>query len=325
MSADLAAASCKDWSVRVAALLLGCLGLASTPAVAADTPTADTSDDDQASSPLLELEDGKRECLKHHEQAQILRRAGSLRETRTELLSCSRQACPDAIRADCVDWIEQVNRGLPTVVITAHALGRDVVEARVFVDGVLALERLTGKAIDINPGEHRFRFESPPWPAVERTVLLSEGVKERAIDVEFAPAPQGAPDIAAVPLPKSSHVVVPAMSAHRAHALDYALGGVAFVGLSTFAVAGTWALIQRHDLKQSCAPFCSGQDVDSVRAKLLVADLGLGFAVASLAVLSFRWSWSLGHRDAVTARAPTYSLTARTLERGAAVDLWGRF
>jgi hypothetical protein len=244
----------------------------------------------QAAEPEPETEtpedEPKIECMSQHEQAQVSRHEGRLLEARAKLLLCSLASCPPAIRADCVDWIEQVSRSLPSVVVTARARGQDITNVKVFVDENLMAEHLTGAALDLDPGEHRFRFESQPWPAVSRTILVSEGVKGRVIDIELAPAP---PETTSPALVQPSQPPPPALD-HHPHALNYALGGLALAGLGTFAVAGSWALVQRHDLRQSCAPFCSDAQVNSVSTKLVIADVALGVALLSSVVLYFRLS-----------------------------------
>jgi hypothetical protein len=240
-------------------------------------------------------EPSKLECVSHHEAAQVARRDARLLEARAALQLCSRASCPAAIRADCVDWLAEVQRSLPSVVVTARARGADVVDVRVFADGKLVVDKLTGAAIDVDPGEHRFRFESPPWPAVERKVLVSEGVKGRPIDVELAPPlpapkPAAATAIAAPPSPTLPR---------HLERFDYILGGVAAGGLATFAVVGGIGLYDRHQLQQQCQPFCSDDQVAAVRTKFLVADVALGAAVVSLAVLYLRATHPPDSRAAV--------------------------
>jgi hypothetical protein len=232
-------------------------------------------------SPPSAYEVPKVDCFKHHENAQIARRERRLLDARSELLACSRASCPAAIRSDCVDWIEQVTRSVPSVVVAARARGRDLADVRVSIDGNLVAERLSGAAFEIDPGEHLFRFESPPWPPVERTILVSEGVKGRAIDIEFAP-PLPAPGA-----PKAPEIPRPALS-RRLTMFDYVVGGAAAASLATSAAAAGWGLWSRHRLDETCAPFCSSDEKNSVRIKLIVADVALGVTVVSVLVFYFR-------------------------------------
>jgi len=141
---------------------------------AAEPETGPAAPDAPAPAPGGDPADvSKTECLSRYEEAQVARRERRLLDSRAALRICSRESCPAAIRADCVDWLDQVSHSLPSVVVTARARGADVLAVKVFVDGKLATERLTGFALEIDPGLHKFRFESPPWPAIEREVLAT--------------------------------------------------------------------------------------------------------------------------------------------------------
>src|SRR5262249_19626998 len=154
-------------------------------------------------------------CLAKYEAAQLARRERRLLDSRAALRSCSAAACPAAVRADCVDWLDQVAHSLPSVVVTARARGADVLDVKVFIDDKLAAQRLTGFALEIDPGLHQFRFESPPGPVIEREVLASEGVKDRPIEVEFAPPP-----------PAAANLVAHAEPPFRLGRSDYVFGGI---------------------------------------------------------------------------------------------------
>ena len=203
-----------------------------------------------------------------------------LLEARTLLRVCSGATCPAAIRADCVEWLDQLARSLPTVVVTARAKGVDLADVRVFIDGKLIAERLSGAALEVDPGQHQFRFEAPPWPTVERNVLVSEGVKDRSIDVVFAP-PDEPPPIARgaaagcgaadhIP-PRRNPTTSPAASRWPASPRRL--------------FRRRRPLAEKRQLEQDCAPDLLGQRSRTrVRTKLLVADIALGVAFVSLVV-----------------------------------------
>ena len=133
------------------------------------------------------------------------------------------------------------------MVVTARARGADVVAVKVFIDGKLAAERLTGFSLEIDPGLHKFRFESPPWPVIEREVLASEGVKDRHIDVEFAPPLPTAAQLAARAEPKP----------FRLERSDYVFGGIALAGFVTLGYFGGTGLYDAHQYETTCKPYCS--------------------------------------------------------------------
>ncbi len=216
----------------------------------------------------------KAACLSNYEEAQLARRERRLLASRAALRICSGVACPAAIRADCVDWLDQVSRSLPSVVVTARARGADVLAVKVFIDGKLAAERLTGFALEVDPGLHKFRFESPPWPVIEREVLASEGVKDRRIEVEFAPPLPTAAQLAAHSEPKP----------FRLERSDYVFGGIALAGFATLAYFGGTGLYDANHYEDTCMSHCNPSDVDAVRAKLVIADIGMAVGLVALAV-----------------------------------------
>jgi hypothetical protein len=226
-------------------------------------------------------------CVQRHEEAQVLRRQGKLLAARSALLACSQAACLDAVRADCVDWLDEVNRSVPSVVISARDRGADVTDVKVFLDGELVATRLTGSALEGDPGEHHLRLVSARGPIVERTVLMSEGVKNRFIEVEFAPPPAPPPAaalvLAAPPQPSWS------FADHPLKRSDYLFAGVALASLATATVFGVWALRERSDLAASCGPFCTDAEVSPLRTKAIVADVALGTAAVAVAVGAYRY------------------------------------
>ena len=240
---------------------------------AAEPETGPAAPDAPAPAPGGDPADvSKTECLSRYEEAQVARRERRLLDSRAALRICSRESCPAAIRADCVDWLDQVAHSLPTVVVTARARGADLLAVKVFIDGKLATEKLTGFALEVDPGLHKYRFESPPWPVMEREVLASEGVKQRPIEVEFAPP---------LPSPMLSHAEARPFRLERS---DYLFGGLAVVGFGTLAYFGGTGLYDAHQLRTDCKPFCDHADVQAVQTKLLIADIGLAVGIIALAV-----------------------------------------
>jgi len=271
---------------RMRALLAAAFSCAAAvrpaPAPAADPgPTVTPAASDPAPmppvapAPAVPSESGeKAECLSNYEEAQVARRERRLLASRAALRACSAAACPAAIRADCVDWLDQVSHSLPSVVVTARARGADVLAVKVFIDDKLATERLTGFALELDPGLHRFRFESPPWPVIEREVLASEGVKDRRIEVEFAP-----------PLPTAAQLAMHGEpKPFRLERSDYVFGGIALAGFATLATFGGIGLYDAHQYEDSCMSHCNHSDVEAVRTKLIIADIGMAVGVVALAV-----------------------------------------
>src|SRR5277367_5329759 len=127
-------------------------------------------------------------CVSEHESAQLRRRDGKLRDARAALLTCSRAVCPAAIRADCGDWLAEVERSVPTVVIAARSPRGDETAGRVLMDGAVFAKQLDGQPLEVDPGPHVFRFEIPPYEPVEQHIVIRTGEKNRELLVTLGGA-----------------------------------------------------------------------------------------------------------------------------------------
>jgi hypothetical protein len=213
--------------------------------------------------------DAKSACLQAYETSQVLRQQERLIEAREALVNCSREECPSLVRADCGNWLGDVEKALPSVIVQATIDGVETSDVRVTIDGKVVSERLDGKAIPTDPGTHQFRYETPGLPPSEATVVVREGEHYRALPVAFqAPHPPPPPVLLTRPVPT----------------LVWVAGGVAAAGAAGFAVFGILGNQKKQSLQRSCSPFCAPSDVDVVQHEYQVADLSLLVGVAALAV-----------------------------------------
>src|SRR5688500_777533 len=70
--------------------------------------------------------ESKKACIVQHEAAQTFRRSGKILEARDAALVCSRDECPAVIRTDCGDWLDEVTKAIPSLVIRVKSDDRDV-------------------------------------------------------------------------------------------------------------------------------------------------------------------------------------------------------
>jgi hypothetical protein len=83
---------------------------------------------------------------------------------------------------------------MPTVVFLAKdATGNDVSAVRVTIDGAPLTDRLDGRALAVDLGEHLFRFEPGQGPVVTKKLVIHEGEKDRREMVLLAGAAGTAP------------------------------------------------------------------------------------------------------------------------------------
>ena len=222
----------------------------------------------------------KQACVSAYEDAQRLRKDGKLTEARSKLLVCAQDACPAIVRKDCTVWISEVEQATPTVLLAARGpSGTDVVDVAVTLDGKPITKRLDGKAIALDPGPHTFRFELAGAPPHDETILLQQGERNRQVLADFQP-----PE-ARDPHPAGAAPAPPPMRPAPVPAGAYVLGGLGVAGLGVFTAFGLMGLSAKSDLDaRACKPNCASSDVDPVKQKFLVADIGLGVGVASLIV-----------------------------------------
>jgi hypothetical protein len=218
------------------------------------------------------------ECLAASDAGQKERDAGRLVEAQKALLRCSRDVCPRIVRNDCVKWLSDVEERTPSVVFGARdGHGSDIVDVQVEVDGKVVASKLDGRALPLNPGEHRVRFLRDGSSPIEQTVMTREREKGRALQADFA-APEA---------PAGPEHPVEASSGGGAPVAAYLAAGVGVLGLGSFAYFGLTGSNDASSLRNTCAPRCADSAVSDVRSKLLIADISLGVGVVSLGVAGY--------------------------------------
>jgi len=233
--------------------------------------------------------DIKQQCADAYVDNQKLRRAGKLMRARERLLVCAQVACPDAIKVDCVAWLDQLSRQIPTIVVAATAAdGSDTTAVRLLVDGVVRAERLDGRPLGLDPGTHRLRFEQPGQPPIERRLVIRQGVQNRRIEVAFGSTAPSAGT--AKPAGPATTEQPPATVQRPQPIAAYLLGGAGLVAFGVATGFGVAGKTEVADLDQSCGskappPFtrtCTDDQVAVARNELIVADVALATGGAAL-------------------------------------------
>lgn len=224
-------------------------------------------------------------CKAAAEAGDARRIESKLGAARERFLVCSRSSCPAVIRDACIQSFTEVERILPTVVVRARdARGQDVLGVRVLIDGAPLLSRLTGKAVAVDPGPHRFRYEAASGAAREEQVLVAQGERDRLLYVTFDEAIEpdgtrpGAPP--AVAATNGEATAAPGASLVP---LAVTTGlGVAGIGVFTALQLSGWG--DYRALRAEGCGITLSCDVSGVRSKLIAGDVALGVGVASLGV-----------------------------------------
>jgi hypothetical protein len=228
---------------------------------------------------------GKLACIAADTDGQALRLKGELRAARRRFNGCSAEACPRMVRDDCLERIHELTRAQPWVIFDAtNGHGRVLRTVQVFLDDRLLTERLDGRPIGVDPGDHTFTFRALGRLGGELKLTLREGAWEQHSVVlkTFAPdlvaesdTPGSAPEGRA-PIQAAAQVGAPRAGVVRPDApgsedwptlfdlssthgrLEIAAAGIGAVGLVVGSILGALTFSTWHTAEMDCTMGCDG-------------------------------------------------------------------
>lgn len=240
-------------------------------------------------TPPSSLTDALELCVAEHERGRMHKTELRLFESRSALKRCASKDCPLAVRADCQNWLTDVEALVPTILIVLEGARVNRDNLRVTVDG-RPIEQDLDRPIELLPGHHRVRFELPPFSPVESDISLDPGEKNRVLRIRFEassepPAHEGPPPGAAPPLAPP----VFTLESRPVPTTTYLLGGTALLCATAAGILFGSAALDRDRAREQCAPFCPEEVRESIERKLLWADIaGVGTLVlGGLAAYSY--------------------------------------
>jgi len=245
-----------------------------------------------------------------------LRNDGHLLEGRAEFWECSKAACPAAIRKDCIAWSEEIRAQIPTVSFRVTLDGKVATEAKVYLDGRLTEKALEGRAVELNPGPHKVRFEYGSHPPQEQEFVAAEGERYRIINAEFHSAPTEPASTAAAggPLPSSP----PTVMERPVPTLTYVFLGLGAVGAVSAAAWGISTSVTVSDLEATCSPQCSQGKIDAVEQRALITNISLSVSAASFIAAGLTYFL----RPEVPASASSVEFNAQNVSNHSALSLF---
>ncbi|HTV25535.1 MAG TPA: hypothetical protein VMG12_42860 [Polyangiaceae bacterium] len=269
--------------------------------------------------------DDKASCVDAFDQAQRDQAEGHLLDAQRQLLLCTRPVCGTGLMSECTQMYSEIERALPSVVLSAHdeASNTDLTEVTVTLNGERFANSLDGKPIAIDPGEYEFVFSAPGHDPIKRRAVVGTGDKYRAITVAF-PDLRPAPRERAMPPATPSGLQAsprPDDLAHPVPVMSWVLGGVAVVGVGAGAVLRIVGNSDFDSMKEGCAAQgCPESDIDKLEQKFVISNVafGAGAAAAAGAVL-----WYL--LDAPSREQGTLAILPAPDGRGAFASAQGRF
>ena len=216
-------------------------------------------------------------CVDAYQSTQELRLAGKVRLARERAAACAEESCPPAVRSGCTKWLRELIDSQPSLVVLARDGDKDVTDALVYVDDNPVSEALSGRPVEVDPGKHVIKLVRRGHTPIERVVVVAEGTKRRAVQIDLAP-----------PLAKRGAAApTPAPTSRR----GAPIGGIVFGGLAVgfvgaFALlsfSGTRDLDRMHDTCGRTGT-CLDSDIHAVKVKLIAGDAFLAASIASVSV-----------------------------------------
>jgi len=203
-------------------------------------------------------------CFDAATEGQSLRDAHRLVEARERFRFCAQDECPVSMKGDCAAWLAEVEKSLPSVVVSVRSeTGIDLTDIVVLIDGRPVIAMLDGKSMPIDPGPHTFRFVRAGGTWIERQVVAVEGEKDLRVSIVL-PAP-----------------VERAEAVHRSTAgpdlrltLAWALTGTGGAALATGAIAGLTAIVNKDAAHCDADRRCDAGPLRTATTAAAVADAG---------------------------------------------------
>jgi hypothetical protein len=197
-------------------------------------------------------------CVTSYEQAQQLRREGKPVRARAEIRLCL-GSCPTLLLRDCERWLKEVDPEIARVALEVRDAGGNLLTgARVIVDGAAVPAGST--ALELDPGRHLVQAEAPGRLAAEREIDARPG-EPLSVELRLAALPQPEP-------PRLSPQPVPGSEEARGAPLaSFVLGGFGLLSLATAAGLGVAGQVKKAQLlDEGCAPYCSTEEVETIRS-----------------------------------------------------------
>jgi hypothetical protein len=159
------------------------------------------------------------------------------------------------------------------VFVAKDAGGHELSAVRVSLDGRPWPASLDGRAQPVDPGAHALRFEATDYPAIDQTVVIREGEKDRRIEIAFGSAAAPLPLLTPPPPLAVGAPVATAPPATRSSA-PWIVGGMGVAGLIVGAVTGALVLADKSSTNTHCDPSTQTCDADGRSASSAGRTLG---------------------------------------------------
>jgi len=262
-------------------------------------------------------------CLDAHERAQVDRLERRYLAARERLLVCAERACPRLVSTDCTTWLAELDSALPTVVFAvSDNTGRDLLEARVIVNGKVIANHVDGHAVPLDPGVYTVRFEADGYAPVEQTLSVRDGEKSRLARGTLTPLGAELASGAGPSADGDPHDAVGGRGDPRARRLRIATYTLGAAALASFTVALASSL-RGHHMLEECQDGCSQAYAE--RGKLLYRTVNVGAIVGGTLLAAASITLFSGWRRAASHDSARLGLGAYADSHSASLSAWSRW
>jgi hypothetical protein len=217
-------------------------------------------------------------CADAAENGQKVRDKGHFVESRELFTTCARKECPKLVRDDCLSFLEQLRKRMPSIVVrVTDGAHHDLTTFRVLKNDKLLLDKPSGTAIDTDPGASTLHVEAEGFTPRDQPLVVAEGEQRRLVEIVLQPV--GAPSTTERPVTPP-----PPPPSSGPGAATWITGGVGVAGLGVFAVLEGLAASEHADLYRLCGNIgkCSDAQLAPLRAKYTGSAIGLGVGAAGV-------------------------------------------
>lgn len=250
----------------------------------------------------------KRTCAASYESAQLFRHQQKLRKAREQLAICAHNTCPSVVALDCTGWLKEVDAAIPTLLFRVRdERGRAVSDFRVLVDGEL-LARDADAPLPFDPGPHLVRIEAEALAPLEQNIVVKAGERGRLVESMLLATRRDSLD-AEPPADRAREPFKGEARAAERSSMEriaapetppietssaretgmYIASGVGLLALAGGAYLGLKGTSEVDDMRATCAPVCTKDDVDAARTKIVAANVSFGVGIGALAIAGMLW------------------------------------
>ncbi|MEY4579724.1 MAG: hypothetical protein RL701_4427 [Pseudomonadota bacterium] len=227
-------------------------------------------------------------CVSAHADAQVFRNRGAFVSAHERLLLCARSSCPKPIADDCATWLGALEDSLASIVLAvSDEQGRDLIDVRVTANGVKLTDQADGRAISMDPGLYTLRFSAEWHAPAELSIAIRQSEKNRIVRVQLRTRSElPAVTVTEHDEPAATSPAPTPTTPHTASTIPiatYVLGATTLIGAGMYAYFGLTGLEKEHKVRDLPADAPCGSLCGEGKRAYVLADIGLGIAVASAA------------------------------------------